>query len=143
VPSQLEPRHALVQGTGERIEPVELPPFAAVLLPDEPGLSTAAVYAELDRRERFRERLDPEPLRALAASASAGELAAALDNDLQPAALALRPDLEERLDALLGAGALGAAVSGSGPTCFGIFADSPTAEAAATSLKGALVAQPR
>ena len=43
VPSQLEPRHALVQGTGERVEPVELPSFAAVVVPDDEGLSTAAV----------------------------------------------------------------------------------------------------
>ncbi len=143
VPSQLEPHHAVVQGTGERVEPVGLPPFAAVLLPDDQGLSTAAVYAELDRREGWRERLDPEPLRDLAASSSAAELAAALDNDLQPAALALRPDLQERLDALRGAGALGAAVSGSGPTCFGLFADRSAAEAAAASLPGALVAEPR
>jgi 4-diphosphocytidyl-2-C-methyl-D-erythritol kinase len=143
VPSQLEPRHALVQGTGERLEPVGLPPFAAVLIPDDQGLSTAAVYAELDRREGWRERLDPEPLRELAASSSAAALAAALDNDLEAAALALRPDLEERLDALVGAGALGAAVSGSGPTCFGVFGDRPAAEAAAASLQGALVAEPR
>ena len=143
VPSQLEPRHALVQGTGERLEPVGLPPFAAVLIPDDQGLSTAAVYAELDRREGWRERLDPEPLRELAASTSAAALAAALDNDLEAAALALRPELEERLEALSGAGALGAAVSGSGPTCFGIFGDRPAAEAAAASLQGALVAEPR
>jgi 4-diphosphocytidyl-2-C-methyl-D-erythritol kinase len=143
VPSQLEPHHAVVQGTGERVEPVGLPPFAAVLLPDDQGLSTAAVYAELDRREGWRERLDPEPLRDLAASSSAAELAVALDNDLQRAALALRPDLEERLDALRGAGALGAAVSGSGPTCFGLFADRAAAEAAVASLPGALVAEPR
>lgn len=143
VPSQLEPRHAVVQGTGERVEPVALPPFAAVLLTDDEGLSTAAVYAELDRREGWRDPLDPEPLRHVVDSRSAAELAAALDNDLQPAALALRPELQERLDALRDAGALGAAVSGSGPTCFGVFGDRAAAEAAAASLPGALVAESR
>ena len=42
-----------------------------------------------------RERLDAEPLRELAAASAAAELAAALDNDLQPAALSLRPDLQD------------------------------------------------
>jgi len=142
VPSQLEPSHALVQGTGERIEPVSLPPFVAVLVPDDDGLSTAAVYAELDRLDGTRDELDPEPLRGLAVSPLA-ELAAALHNDLEPAALSLRPGLHERLDALTAAGAFGSAVSGSGPTCFGLFADRPSATAAAAQLRGALVAELR
>jgi 4-diphosphocytidyl-2-C-methyl-D-erythritol kinase len=143
VPSQIEPRHALIQGTGERIEPVELPPFTAVLIPDEEGLTTAAVYAELDRLGGWRDQLDPGPLRELAASASAHELAAGLENDLEPAALSLRPDLQGRLDALRDAGALEAAVSGSGPTCFGVFAERDSADAAAADLSGALVVEPR
>ena len=59
VPAQLDPRHALVQGTGERIERVGLPPLTAVLLPDTDGLSTAAVYAEVDRLEGTREPARP------------------------------------------------------------------------------------
>jgi 4-diphosphocytidyl-2-C-methyl-D-erythritol kinase len=142
VPSQLEPRHALVEGTGERIEPVVLPPLSAVLIPDDDGLSTAAVYAELDRLEGTRETLDPASLQRLTAS-SAEELSKSLENDLQPAALSLRPDLQERLDSLIAAGALGAAVSGSGPTCFGLFADRASAERAAGRLPGALVSELR
>jgi 4-diphosphocytidyl-2-C-methyl-D-erythritol kinase len=144
VPSQLDPRHALVQGTGERVEPVELPPFSAVVLPDEQGLLTADVYAELDRLDAARELLDPEPLRRLTANASsAKDLAVALDNDLQVAALSLRPELGDRLELLLANGALGAAVSGSGPTCFGLFEDRAAAERAAAAIPGALVADSR
>lgn len=142
VPSQLDARHALVQGVGERVEPVELPPLAAVLVPDPDGLSTAAVYAELDRLGGARDQLDPEPLRRLAGAGPA-ELAAALENDLQQAALSLRPELSPRLDALRASGALGAAVSGSGPTCFGLFAGRLAAEAAAASIPGALVTELR
>jgi 4-diphosphocytidyl-2-C-methyl-D-erythritol kinase len=143
VPSQLDPRHALVQGVGERVEPLELPALAAVLLPDQQGLSTAAVYAELDRLGGTRASLDPEPLRELAAAAAPAELAAGLENDLQRATLSLRPDLSARLDRLRSAGALGAAVSGSGPTCFGLFADRGAAEQAAASIPGALVTELR
>jgi 4-diphosphocytidyl-2-C-methyl-D-erythritol kinase len=138
VPSQLDPRHALVQGVGERVEPVELPALSAVLVPDRDGLSTAAVYAELDRIGGARERLDPEPLHRLAGSPAA-ELAAGLDNDLQEAALSLRPDLAAKLHSLRGAGALGAAVSGSGPTCFGLFDGPAAAHAAAVGIPGARV----
>ena len=144
VPSQLDPGHALVQGTGERVEPVELPPFTAVVVPDQEGLSTAAVYAELDRLAATRADLDSAALRELAATAEgAADLADALDNDLQKAALSLRPDLEDKLDALLDAGARGAAVSGSGPTCFGIFEGRDAAEAAASTIPGALLAESR
>ncbi len=138
VPSQVEPRHALVQGTGEQVEPLELPPLHALLVPAAEGLSTAAVYAELDRLGGGRERLDPEPVRELAAGAE-HELAAGIENDLQPAALSLRPELSETLNALRSAGALAAAVSGSGPTCFGLFADRAAAERAAAALPCSLL----
>ena len=137
VPSQVEPRHALVRGTGEQLEALELPPLAALLVPAEEGLSTTAVYAELDRLQGWREPLEPERLRRLA-SASAQELAAAVENDLEPAALSLRSELTDTLAGLRAAGALGAAVSGSGPTCFGLFLDLPAAELAAKTLRGSL-----
>lgn len=136
VPSQVQPCHALVQGVGERVEPISLPPLAAVLVPCADGLSTNAVYAELDRRGEGRATLDPAPLRALATDRMA--LAAGLENDLEPAALALRPELTATLSALRAAGALGATVSGSGPTCFGIFEDRAAAEEAAGRIPGAL-----
>jgi 4-diphosphocytidyl-2-C-methyl-D-erythritol kinase len=138
VPSQLEPRHALVQGTGERVEPIDLPRLAALLVPAREGLSTRAVYAELDRVDGGRDRLEPERLRLLAGAAPS-ELARALENDLQPAALALRPELDDTLASIRAAGALGVAVSGSGPTCFGLFEDGAAAERAAASVPGALV----
>jgi 4-diphosphocytidyl-2-C-methyl-D-erythritol kinase len=132
VPSQVEPAHAIVAGVGERVERVDLPPMALVLVPQDDGLSTAAVYGELDRLrgKAADSELDPAPLRALAAG-SVAELAAGLDNDLEPAALALRPELIEPIAALRAADALGAQVTGSGPTTFGVFADRGTAERAA------------
>jgi 4-diphosphocytidyl-2-C-methyl-D-erythritol kinase len=136
VPSQIEPRHALVGGVGEVVEPIELPPYAAVLVPQREGLSTAEVYAQFDRMGGGREQLDLDRLRELVPDMV---LAPVLNNDLQPAALALRPELDEVLASLRGSGALGALVSGSGPTCFGLFADRSSAEAAAAGIEGALV----
>ena len=65
--------------------------------------------------------------------------ARAVENDLERAALALRPELGAMLAQLRSAGALGAAVSGSGPTCFGLFAERSAAEAAASGIPGAIV----
>lgn len=133
VPSQVDPRHALVTGAGEHVEPLGLPPMALVLVPQEQGLSTADVYRTADEIRSTRARLDPDRLRALA-QAPLPDLAAALENDLEPAALHLRPDLSRELEALTAAGALAARVTGSGPTTFGVFPDRPVAEQAAAAL---------
>ena len=104
VPSQVEPRHALVQGVGERVEPIELPALAAVARAGPEGLSTAAVYAELDRLGR-QARPGSTPSRSESSPPRRpAELAAVLENDLQPAALSLRPDLSAKLDSLRGGG---------------------------------------
>ena len=149
VASQLRPGFALIGGAGERLE--ALPPpgeHALVLLPEEQGLSTAAVYAEADRLGLGR---DPARLDALAAELrkEAGAGATPLDyanlliNDLEPAALGLRPAIAESLDALRGAGAARVLISGSGPTAFGLFADRAAAEDAAAQLgAGAIVCEP-
>jgi 4-diphosphocytidyl-2-C-methyl-D-erythritol kinase len=138
VPAQVDPRPALVTGVGEEVEPVELPEMGIVLVPQAQGLSTADVYRELDRLGLHREKLDPDRVRAVAGT-SLTEIAAAVENDLEPAALSLRPELQGVKDRLREAGALAAAVSGSGPTVFGVFADEPAAEL----IPGALVARTR
>lgn len=140
VPSQLEPSLALVAGAGERIEP--LPPpgeFAAVLIAQAEGLASADVYAEADRLgvARPAEELDDfeSQLRSAAGSgASPLDYAELLVNDLQPAAVSLRPQIREALQALLEAGAELALVSGSGPTAVGLFPNLPAADRGAAEL---------
>ena len=74
------------------------------------GLDHLLLYREFGSNELARD------IAALAAG-DLPALGAALSNDLQPAAIALRPALRATLDAGRDAGALGAIVSGSGPTC--------------------------
>ena len=140
VPSQLRPALALVRGAGERVEPLPQPAeHAAVLLPGGGGLSTAAVFAEADRLGLGR---DAEELDGLAARLHevAGAGASPLDyrellvNDLEAAALSLRPEIGEALGKLREAGAPVAILSGSGPTAVGLFPDLPAAKAAAATL---------
>jgi 4-diphosphocytidyl-2-C-methyl-D-erythritol kinase len=140
VPSQVDPGHALVRGAGEVVERIGLPAMWLVLVPSREGLATAGVYAEADRLGIGRAWLDPAAARALAA-APLPELAQGLVNDLQPAALSLRPELEASLAGLRRAGALTALVTGSGPTVFGVFSDRDAARRAASSLPGSLVAR--
>jgi 4-diphosphocytidyl-2-C-methyl-D-erythritol kinase len=137
VPSQIEPRHALVTGAGEHVEALKLPPMGLVLVPNETGLSTADVYREADRIGSTREDLEPERLRELA-EGPLPALAAGVENDLEPAALSLRPDIRGAIDALRAAGALAAGVSGSGPTAFGVFSGPAMAERAAAAVEGAI-----
>ena len=139
VPSQVVPRHTLVTGTGEQVEPIGLPPLVLVLVPQAEGLATRDVFAELDRLGNVRAALDPEPLRRLAASPAAA-LAAGMENDLEPAALSLRPKLRGVIDELLAAGAMEAQVCGSGPTCSGLFGELGDAQRACSRLEGSLVA---
>ncbi len=133
VPSQLLPALALVRGAGERIERLPAPsPHAVLLLPGGGGLSTAAVFAEADRLELGRDEGELEALatrlrEAAGTGASPLEYAEPLANDLEPAAISLRPDIGGALDALREAGAPLAFLTGSGPTAVGLF---PTLEAA-------------
>jgi 4-diphosphocytidyl-2-C-methyl-D-erythritol kinase len=56
--------------------------------------------------------------------------------------LALRPELEGVLERLRAAGALAAAISGSGPTAFGIFEDPAAARAAGEGIEGSIATAP-
>jgi 4-diphosphocytidyl-2-C-methyl-D-erythritol kinase len=56
-------------------------------------------------------------------------------NDLQPAAISLRPQIEEALRALVDAGAVHAMVTGSGPTAFGLYESVEEAGRAADGLR--------
>jgi 4-diphosphocytidyl-2-C-methyl-D-erythritol kinase len=140
VPFALVGGTALGTGRGERVSPVlGRGEFDWVLGLAEGGLATPAVFAELDRRRSSRPTLRSKPDDVLAAlrSGDAVRLGRALVNDLQSAALALRPALRRTLAAGTELGALGAVVSGSGPTC-AFLARSP--EHAAT-LAAALAAE--
>jgi 4-diphosphocytidyl-2-C-methyl-D-erythritol kinase len=140
VPSQIHPALALLAGAGEEVTELPRPgEFGVVMIPDEEGLSTADVYAEADRLGLGRpaEELDELGARvrdAAAAGRSPLEYADLLANDLEGAALSLRPSIREALDALTEVGAEVALVTGSGPTAFGLFADLSAADQAERSL---------
>ena len=111
---------AMGSGRGEMLAPVlARGTYHWVFALAEGGLSTPEVYAECDRLRGDGDVPDPVATPALMAALRSGdprELAPQLTNDLQEAAISLRPDLGEVLAAGMEYGALGGIVSGSGPT---------------------------
>jgi 4-diphosphocytidyl-2-C-methyl-D-erythritol kinase len=123
VPFALIGGTAVGLGRGERLTAVEAAgEFHWAFGYADGGLSTPAVYAECDRLREAGTSPVPWPvvsddLMAALKTGDAVALGKALHNDLEAAALSLRPSLADALTAGRKLGALGALVSGSGPTC--------------------------
>lgn len=111
---------ALGTGRGERLERLRQMELHLVLGLSGAGLLTRDVYARVDSSAVAS---DPGAMLAALAEEDPHAVGAALHNDLEEAAFALAPPLREGKAALLRAGALGALVSGSGPTLFGVARD--------------------
>ena len=130
--------NAIGRGRGEQITPIlGRGEFHWVLALADQGLSTPEVYRRCDELRAGRDvpaaDVSDTLIQALR-SGDAGALADALHNDLQPAALSLRPNLRRLLDAGIEFGALGAVVSGSGPTCAFVVRDADHALDVAVAL---------
>ena len=144
VPFALHGGTALGTGRGEELATVlARSTFHWVLAFADGGLSTPAVFAEVDRLRESEDRSlplaleDPEPVLAALASGDPATLAPLLGNDLQPASLSLDPNLRRTLRAGVEAGALAGIVSGSGPTCAFLCPSSSSAVDIGAELAGA------
>ncbi len=147
VPFALLGGTAVGRGRGEQLSPLPGPPGAGqapafhwVLAYADGHLPTPLVYKTLDQLRDGQDvpapKLDGELMAALR-SGDPGRLGQALSNDLQAPALSLFPALRETLAAGRALGALGALVSGSGPTCFFLARDAGHATGLAARIAGA------
>ena len=133
VPVCVYSRPARLRGIGERLDPLRgLPALPLVLVNPGVPVATAAVFRALELpTEAFRRP-------ALPAHPSLGRFAVWLGasrNELEPAALGLAPVVGRVLERLRAIeDCLLARMSGSGATCFGLFADAAKAAAAASSI---------
>ncbi|MFJ4539450.1 4-(cytidine 5'-diphospho)-2-C-methyl-D-erythritol kinase [Streptomyces tibetensis] len=138
VPFSLVGGAALGIGRGEQLTPLETGgAFHWVFAMAGRGLSTPAVFREFDRLGEGTDIPEPVASQELLAALAKGDpdaLAAAVSNDLQPAALSLFPELAATLEAGRAAGALAALVSGSGPTTAFLVRDPESAAAVAQAL---------
>ncbi len=138
VPVCLETTPALMWGKGEHLMRLEaLPPFWLVLANPSVALSTAAVFNALAAPDHAEEQTAPLP-------PVFNSLDALIDwlggegNDLEAPAKALAPAIADVIAALARTqGCRLARMSGSGATCFGIFADEAGARNAAAEISAA------
>ena len=133
---------AVGRGRGEQLTPalVAQVSYHWVLAFASGHLSTPLVYKTLDAQREGQAVPDPELSHELMGALRSGDpqrLGPALSNDLQAPALALFPALRKTLAAGREAGALGALVSGSGPTCLFLARDAGHATDLAIRLSGA------
>jgi 4-diphosphocytidyl-2-C-methyl-D-erythritol kinase len=146
VPFALHGGTALGTGHGEKLTTVlARNTFHWVLAFAERGLSTPAVFTELDRLRFGRHGQagtppqlgEPGPILAALAAGDPERLAPLLGNELQAAAVSMDPGLRRVLRAGVAAGALAGIVSGSGPTCAFLCPSAPAAIDVGIQLSGA------
>ena len=145
VPFSLEGGTAIGTGRGENLSKIETGAVLHwVMTPSQVGLSTPDVYRRLDvmRTEAgvdvstLEQPVVPAELVAALVAGDATEVANYMHNDLEIAALALRPELATTIEAGRKAGALKSMVSGSGPTIAHLAKDRIHAEQIASRLAG-------
>ncbi|PST26300.1 4-(cytidine 5'-diphospho)-2-C-methyl-D-erythritol kinase [Mesorhizobium plurifarium] len=131
VPMCLDGRPLLARGVGEKITPLpQLPSFAAVLVNPLVAVSTPVIFRSLVSKTNPPLVL-PEDARSPAEWLTA---MAAMRNDLEPPARVQEPAVATVSTALEDAGAALVRMSGSGATCFGLFADEKSAALAAETI---------
>lgn len=118
---------ALGMGVGEKLTELTMGlELHVVLITNDGGLSTPTVYGKLDELRKQSNLVPAEnpipPVELIEAltTGNLNEVVKNIHNDLQWAALELKPELQETIDQAVAAGALKAIVSGSGPTVFAI-----------------------
>lgn len=138
VPVCLQNSAAWMCGLGERVTPVSgLTPLPALLVNPGIKLSTAAVFKTLNAKPLQAEEAEAPP--SFPGWRNPQEAAVWLNegrNDLEAPAIALEPAVKKVLDALRRLdGCMLSRLSGSGPTCFGIFLSQDAAAEAASEMR--------
>lgn len=121
---------ARAQGRGEVLTRLSPPALFWVLLVN-PGFEVSTAWAYQSLNFGLTKKVNCNNI----ASLPVGKIAEMLHNDLETATAAAHPVIEEMEQALIQAGALGARMSGSGPTVFGIFPDEQTCRRAVHALE--------
>jgi 4-diphosphocytidyl-2-C-methyl-D-erythritol kinase len=130
IPFFLESPCALGQGRGERLTALQgAEKFDVLLVSPHFPISTAEVYGRL-KWGLTNSGNDISILRKFLSKSNVQELARCLFNDLEPGVIEKYPQIQEIKGALIGLGACGALLSGSGSTVFGVFSESQKAEKA-------------
>jgi 4-diphosphocytidyl-2-C-methyl-D-erythritol kinase len=138
VPVCVDPRPRRMRGIGEKLSaPLAIPKLAAVLVNPGVAVPTKDVFALLGLKPGAAKRA-VRARRLPRARGNLIEFLAGERNDLEPAAIKIQPVIARVLVALRKENGCGLArMSGSGATCFGLFASSRAAAAAARHIAAA------
>ena len=127
---------ALCEGIGDIITPLPpLPALNVVISVGGEGMSTPAMYAEIDKSAELAP-VDTDGMVSAIKTGDISGITACMGNVFEPVCAKKRPFVEVIKKIMLESGAQNAIMSGSGPSVFGIFPDRKTAEACAGILKG-------
>lgn len=132
---------ALAEGIGEKLTALPKAPQAYVLIAKPPiSVSTKFVYENL-HLETLKEHPDIDGVRAAIEAGDLKTMVSRMGNVLETVTIPAYPQIGAIKDCMLENGALGAMMSGSGPTVFGIFEDRAQGEQAKKALKASGMAQ--
>ena len=132
---------ALSEGIGEILTPLPPMPDCSILIAKPPvGVSTAYVYNAFDSLED-KYHPDVDAMIKAIENKDIRRIADLLGNSLEGVTVAKHPVIEKIKEIMLGNGALGALMSGSGPTVFGIFDEKDKAEEAAVKIRESQLAK--
>jgi 4-diphosphocytidyl-2-C-methyl-D-erythritol kinase len=137
VPALLQGGAVYADGRGDLVTPIHSQTTNWVVVPAPFGVSTEHAYAWWDEEPQT----GPDPGAVIAAIESGNDdlLGPSLFNDLQASVVSRHPEIAATIDALLAAGALGAVMSGSGPTVVALARHMPHADQLAEMVPGAFV----
>ncbi len=118
----------LAEGIGEKLSPLPPMPNCSILLVKPPiNISTAAIYEKIDS-EDITVRPDTDAMGRALVSGDPSAVAAQLSNVMSTVTESMHPIVRGIKEKMIKNGAIGAEMSGSGPTVFGIFPDYATAK---------------
>lgn len=137
VPAMLAPEPVFVRGRGEQVAPVHAQHTVWVVAPLPFGVRSGDAYAWWDEASAT----GPDPGATIAAleAGRLERLGEALFDDLQAGVVQRHPEVAEVVEAFAAAGALGAIMTGSGPTVVALAANEAHARSLAASVPGSFV----
>ncbi|MBW2984297.1 4-(cytidine 5'-diphospho)-2-C-methyl-D-erythritol kinase [Candidatus Woesearchaeota archaeon] len=134
VPFSVAGGSCFAEGKGTKLSRIELPELDVLLVNPGFGISTRTAYQSLDLAKTGKAMATRKLLQAK--SQDIKYIAKLLHNDFETTLLSRYPVLKEIKDKLIENNALNSAVSGSGPTVFGLFEDEEATSKAYESVKG-------
>lgn len=139
VPFFIAGKTCIASGSGEILELVELPLFWYILINPGFPVSTQRVYQNLDlTKNQENINISVSKVKAFCCGGRLEDpqiVHSILINDLEDVTIRKHPEIKEIKQSLIDSGAVGALMSGSGPTVFGVFRDEGKARTAFARIK--------